>query len=518
MNNSFINYFFSRIDEVAKLALDHIQITGMAVTLAILIGVPTGIFITRRENLAKPILGIAGMFQTIPSLALFGLIIPFLGIGVKPAIFVLFLFALLPIITNTYIGIRNIDDSLIEAGTGMGMTNFQILKMIELPMALPVMMGGIRISAVANIGTATIAALIGAGGLGELIFRGISTSNNNLVLTGALPTALLAFTINYILGIVEKALIPAGISGDREGSVKNKKILKVLSVFVVLIVIFSAYTKFTKEHQPTIKVGHKAFTEQRILGQMIGLVIEDGTKYKADIIELGGTNVNFEALKSGEIDLYPEYTGTAYSAVLGQKGLTVPEMVYDYVKENYEKNFNLTFMKPMKFSNSYAFVMKREKADKYGIEKISDLKNFSDRFTVSGSPEFMEREDGFLGVQKAYNLKFKDRKSMDPGLIISSLDAGKIDVGVAFSTDGRIAKYGLKVIKDDRNFFPPYNIAINIPVGFDKKYPNVYGVLGKLQGIITDEEMQEMNLKSIDGVMSEREIASEYLKKNNLIK
>lgn len=518
MNNGFLQYFLGRIDEVAKLTLDHIQITGMAVTLAILIGVPVGILITRREEMAKPVLGVAGMFQTIPSLALFGLIIPLMGIGIKPAIFVLFLFALLPIITNTYIGIRNIDESIIEAGTGMGMTGFQILKMIELPMALPVMMGGIRISAVANIGTATIAALIGAGGLGELIFRGISTSNNNLVLTGALPTAALAFTVNYVLGIVEKALVPAGISGDREGTAKNRKILKVLVAAAALGIAFSAYNFLTRDSKPTIRVGHKAFTEQRILGQMIGIVIEKDTHYKAEIIELGGTNVNLEALKSGEIDLYPEYTGTAYSAVLGQKGLTDPQMVYDYVKESYEKQMGLTFMQPMRFSNSYSLVMKKSEAEKLEVDTISDLRRVSRNLSVSGSPEFMEREDGFLGVQKAYGLFFRDKKSMDPGLIISSLDAGKVDVGVAFSTDGRIAKYGLKVIKDDKNFFPPYNIAVNIPLEFEKKYPEAYEALKKLQGIITDEEMQEMNLKSIEGVMSEREIAEEYLKENNIIK
>ncbi|MGL5638415.1 MAG: ABC transporter permease, partial [Cetobacterium sp.] len=179
--NTFFNYFISRLPEIGKLLNQHLQISGIAVLVAIMIGVPSGVMITKNERIAKGILSIAGIFQTILSLALFGLIIPFLGIGTKPAVFVLFLYSLLPIITNTYIGLKNVDNSTIQAAIGMGMTNFQVLLKVKLPIALSVIMGGIRIATVSMIGTTTIAALIGAGGLGELIFRGIATSNNNLV-------------------------------------------------------------------------------------------------------------------------------------------------------------------------------------------------------------------------------------------------------------------------------------------------------------------------------------------------
>lgn len=173
--NSFIGYFIEKLPEVHVALIQHIEITSLAVSIAIVIGVPIGIFITRSEQLSKAVLTTAGIFQTIPSLALFGLIIPVMGIGIKPAVFVLFLYSLLPIITNTYIGIKGVDKSTIQAAIGMGMTNFQVLTKVKLPIAVAVIMGGIRISTVATIGTATIAALIGAGGLGELIFRGIST-------------------------------------------------------------------------------------------------------------------------------------------------------------------------------------------------------------------------------------------------------------------------------------------------------------------------------------------------------
>ncbi|QUH27186.1 ABC transporter permease [Serpentinicella alkaliphila] len=201
----------NRKDQVLNLTLEHLQITGTAVILAILVGVPLGILITRYKRLANPILGIANVFQTLPSLALFGLIIPIMGIGRVPAIFVLFLYALLPIIKNTYTGINNVDPAIIEAGKGMGMTNSQILRMVKLPLALSVIMAGIRIATVINIGTTTIAALIGAGGLGDLIFRGISMDNAYLILSGAIPAALLALLVDWVLGIVERLLTPKGL-------------------------------------------------------------------------------------------------------------------------------------------------------------------------------------------------------------------------------------------------------------------------------------------------------------------
>ncbi|TDT71572.1 osmoprotectant transport system permease protein [Hypnocyclicus thermotrophus] len=204
-------FIYYRFDDLIAALIKHIEITGMAVTLAIVVGVPIGIMITRKRNIANLVINIANVFQTLPSLALFGLIIPFLGIGVLPAVFVLFLYALLPIIKNTYIGITNVDPAAIDAGIGMGLTSNQILTMIEIPLALPVIMGGIRVSTVINIGTATIAALIGAGGLGEFIFKGLSMNNNNMILMGALPSALLAIVVDFIFGKIEKALIPRGI-------------------------------------------------------------------------------------------------------------------------------------------------------------------------------------------------------------------------------------------------------------------------------------------------------------------
>jgi osmoprotectant transport system permease protein len=206
-----LNYVQNNMSNIIRLTIEHLQITGISIITAILIGVPLGIFVTRYKRLADPILATANIFQTIPSIAFFGLLIPFLGIGKETAILVLFLYALLPIIKNTYTGINEVSPSLIDAGRGMGMTNFQILRMVELPQSLAVIMAGVRIATVINIGSATIAAYIGAGGLGELIFKGIQMYRNDMILVGAILAALLAVIADKLLGYVELKLTPKGI-------------------------------------------------------------------------------------------------------------------------------------------------------------------------------------------------------------------------------------------------------------------------------------------------------------------
>jgi len=203
---NFFNFFKDRLSEIALLTLEHIELTAMAVGLAIIIGVPLAILLTRYKKLSAMVLGIASIIQTIPSLALLGFMVPLFGIGTKPAIVALFLYALLPIVRNTFTGVEGVEPTLIEAGIGMGMTNFQLLYMVELPLALPVIMAGIRTSTVINVGITTLCALIGAGGLGQLIFRGISMVNANMILAGAVPAALLALFLDFLLGQMEKLL------------------------------------------------------------------------------------------------------------------------------------------------------------------------------------------------------------------------------------------------------------------------------------------------------------------------
>ena len=191
--------------------LEHIELTALAVAVAVVIGVPLGAFLTRERFLAGPVLAVISLIQTVPSVALLGLLIPFLGIGEKPALLALFCYALLPIVRNTYTGLDSVDPAAIEAARGMGLRESQILRKIALPQALPVVFGGIRTATVISVGVATLAALIGAGGLGKFIFRGIAMVDMKTVLLGAIPAALLALVLDLGLAVLEKRLVPAGL-------------------------------------------------------------------------------------------------------------------------------------------------------------------------------------------------------------------------------------------------------------------------------------------------------------------
>lgn len=201
----------SRWEDIVLAASQHIELTIISLLLANLIAIPVGIILTRYRRWAELVIGITAVFQTIPSLALLGFMIPLLGIGTVPAIVALTIYGLLPIMRNTYTGILGVSASVVEAGIGMGMTSLQVLRMIELPMALPVIMAGIRTATVLLIGVATLAALIGAGGLGDLIFRGIAMANSELILAGALPAALLALVFDYVLKKLEIWVQPKGV-------------------------------------------------------------------------------------------------------------------------------------------------------------------------------------------------------------------------------------------------------------------------------------------------------------------
>ncbi|TFE03708.1 ABC transporter permease [Jeotgalibacillus sp. R-1-5s-1] len=208
---TFFDTVIQRQDLIIESTLEHLYLSFTAIFIAILISLPLGIFISRNQKVAEFYIGITAVFQTIPSLALFGFLVPILGIGFETALIALIIYALLPILRNTYTGITGVDEGVIEAGKGMGMTGSQILFKIELPLSLPFLMAGIRTATVLTVGVATLATFVGAGGLGDVIWRGLQSYNNNLVLAGAIPVALLALLFDFILKILEKKTTPKGL-------------------------------------------------------------------------------------------------------------------------------------------------------------------------------------------------------------------------------------------------------------------------------------------------------------------
>ncbi|MEY8001295.1 glycine betaine ABC transporter substrate-binding protein [Clostridium sp. Mt-5] len=509
----FCNFLASRSDQILQLFLQHIELTLLSVAIAILIGVPLGILIENKKKLSSTVIGIANVVQAIPSLALLGFLIPILGIGSKPAIVMVILYSLLPIIKNTYTGLIGIDPNIIESAEGMGMTESQILKIVKLPLALPVIMAGIRISAVTAVGLMTIAAFIGAGGLGYMVFTGVQSVNNNMILAGAIPACILALAIDFLIGKIEKS---ATKRKKKKISLKYKR-----SIAAVLCIVIAAGSIFYYNNSKNkIVVGGKNYTEQIILVDMVGELIEKNSNIKVDYKpNLGGTNVVLSAMKSGNVDVSVEYTGTGLMDVMKHGLIQDPNKVYSTVKDYYAKNLGIKWLGPIGFNNTYTLAVSQNTASKYNLNTISDLAKVSNDLRLSCTMEFNSgRSDTLKPLQDVYGINFKEINSVDGGLRYTALNQNKADVIDAFSTDGLLKQFNLKVLKDDKKIFPPYYAVPIVREETLRKHPELEGILNKLSGKINDETMMELNYK-VDSLGQKPEtVADQFLRDQNLIK
>jgi len=376
MNNqqqTLWDFMRQQSDKLATQTLEHIGLTFISLFLAVLVGLPLGILIARKRKLSGSVLGIAGILQTIPSIALLGFMIPLLGIGPKPAIVALLLYALLPIIRNTYTGITGVDAAVKEAATAMGMSKWQILFKVELPLAMPVILAGIRTATVITVGVATLASYIAAGGLGEFIFGGISLNNTNMILAGAIPAALLAIIFDFLLSRVQK--------------------------------------------------------------------------------------LNFKKIKAG------------------------------------------TYALPV------VIVLL---ASVYFIPSA-----YGSKLTAGFTPEFMGRQDGNLGLQSKYHLKIHTIVISDAVMYKAAYEK-QLDVISGYSTDGRLKAYGLVVLKDDKNIFPPYFAAPIVREDALQKFPELEKALNLLSGKINDTVMTELNYRTDYLHESPEKVAKDFLVSKNL--
>lgn len=524
--NEFINFLALKGNEVISLALEHIELTLYAVLFSILVGVPMGILITRGKKLASFVLALASIVQAIPSLALLGFMIPILGIGSPPAIVMVFLYSLLPIVKNTYTGLMNINPDTLEAARGMGLTRGQILRMIQFPLALPVIMTGIRISAVTAVGLMTIAAFIGAGGLGYMVFSGVQTVNNYMILAGAIPACLLALVMDYIMGRIEVFVTPKGIK-TADGKIKVGKrdkapfqkslVLKLAPVMLALVLITTSVNALIKE-PATISVGSMNFNEQLILGHMVSTLIEENTDITVDRkLNLGGSNVVLNSMKTGDLDLYVEYTGTAYVSIMGKEAISDSDETFKQAKEYYENNFGLTWLEPLGFNNTYTLAISKDLAKKHNLATFSDLAKIAPDLRLACTIVFSTREDGLLGLQKHYNMHFGEINTVDGGLRYNSISNDQSDVIDAFSTDGLLKAFDLQVLEDDLNLFPPYHAAPVVSMDTLEEYPEIAEELDKLSGLIDDETMRELNYKVDKEEQDPRNVADTFLKEKGLI-
>ncbi|RSK24075.1 ABC transporter permease/substrate-binding protein [Hymenobacter metallilatus] len=503
-------------DKIGHQTLQHIGLTAASLVLGVLVGVPLGLLLRRRPRLAPWVLGLAGVFQTVPSIALLGFLIPAMGIGPAPAILALFLYSLLPIVRNTLAGVRGVDAAVVDAARGLGLTDGQILRQVELPLAFPVLLAGIRTAAVINVGVATLAAYIAAGGLGEFIFGGIALNNPAMILAGAIPAAGLALGFDAALAGVQRLagrrlvwagralllalpvlaglyLLPraatkllAGFSPEFVGradglpGLQHRYGLRPASVVLAPALVYeaarhgnvdiidgystdgriraydlltlrddrhafppyqavpvvrhqtlaqhpelaaalnrltgqltdSAMTelnyrvdylhespravarRFLRERglwraprpvpgPATIRLGSKIFAEQYILTELYTALIRGYTNLGVEAkTGLGGTTICAEALRTGAIDMYPEYTGTGLLVVLQPSAATLdslgsdPATVLRYVRQQYRRRYQLEWLAPLGFNNTYALLMRRRQAQQLGIGSISELSRF----------------------------------------------------------------------------------------------------------------------------------------------
>ena len=518
-----VTYFFENRAQIWSLLLEHIELTFFAVALAIIIGIPIGILISYIKKLNKPILGLASIFQAIPSMALLGFMIPFLGIGRVPAIVVVVLYSLLPIIKNTATGISGISDTMIESAKGIGLTNLQILFKIQIPQALPIIMAGVRISAVSAVGLMTMAAFIGGGGLGYLIFSGIRTVNNNQILAGAIPACLLALFVDYLFSIVERLVTPVALQlkgKNKEKVLKARRKDKViLIVFIILFAIFLiSKIDFHKESASTLTVASKDFTEQNILCELSSIYLANNTNIKINKqCNLGGAQVVFQALERDDIDFYIDYLGTDYTDILKYEPISNVNKVYQTVKDEFASKYQIAVLSPMSFNNTYSLAVTKDLASKYNLKTISDLAKVSKDLTISPTLEFVNRNDGLPGLLKAYNLEFKNTIAMDGSPRYTALLNNNSQVIDAFTTDGLLRKFNLTVLEDDKNFFPPYYAVPLLKQKTLEKYPEVENLMSKLGPYLTDDVMQEMNYQVDEVGKNPEEVAKEFLLANKLI-
>lgn len=494
-----------RKGEVLTTILEHIQISFIALLIAILIAVPLGIALTKTKRLSEVVMNIAAILQTIPSLALLGLMIPIFGIGRVPAIIALVVYALLPILRNTYTGIKEVDPSLIEAAKGIGMKPIRRLTKVELPIAMPVMMAGIRTAMVLIIGTATLAALIGAGGLGDLILLGIDRNNTSLILIGAIPAALLAIMFDLILRYMEK--------------LSYKKLLITVGAMILIILLVVVVPLFGKKGD-TITLAGKLGSEPSIITNMYKILIEDETDDTVDVKDgMGKTSFLFNALKSDDIDGYLEFTGTVLGELTKEDLKSKKEdAVYQQAKQSLEKKYDMTMLKPMKYNNTYALAVKKDFAKENNIKTIGDLKKVEDKIKPGFTMEFNDRPDGYKAVSKAYGLNLSNVKKMEPKLRYIAVEKDNINLIDAYSTDAELKQYDMVVLKDDKHVFPPYQGAPMFKEKFLKQHPEIKKPLNKLEGKISDEEMQEMNYKVTVKNEDPYNVAKHYLEKEDLVK
>jgi osmoprotectant transport system permease protein len=489
---SLIEFWRSHAAELWTLLGQHLALVLVSTVVAAAAGIPIGIVAARRPRLGGPMAAAASVLQTVPSLALFGFLLPLPlvgGIGARTALTALILYALLPVIRTTAAGLRSIDAAILEAADAMGMTPGQRLWQVELPLALPTIVAGIRVSAVIGVGTVTIAAAIGAGGLGEYIYRGLSMVDATVILAGAIPVAALALAVDGLLLAAER-----GLSWRTHRRRAARTAAALLAAAAVAGVTLAAWPR-----EERIVVGSKNFTEQVLLGELMAQAIERYAGLPVDRrLNLGGTFICDQAIRTGDIDLYVEYSGTALTAVFNRPVQRDARAVLEAVRELYADT-GRTMLDPLGFNNTFAILVRSGDARERGLKTLSDLAAHAPGWRAAFGYEFLERADGYTGLASTYQLRFREPpRVMDLTLIYRALADRQVDVIAGDATAGLIEALGLAALEDDRAYFPPYDAVPIVHAPTLLRHPEIGEALRRLSGRVTEAAMRRMNY-AVDG-------------------
>lgn len=506
--------------ELPAYSAAHLQLSLLALALATGVSVPLGIWASRRPRIAPSILGTAGVLQTIPSLALLAFMVPLLAalggwsarvlgieiaaIGRGPALLALSLYGTLPILQNAVVGLSGVDPAVREAATAMGMTDRQRLWRVELPLALPVMVAGLRTSAVWVVGTATLATAVGAPSLGHFIFSGLQTRNYATVSVGCFAAGGLAIVLERTIRLVER-----GLAARRRGP-----LLGGLTALAGLTLLAGAPLGSDRggAGEAPIVIGAKNFTEQYVLAEILaGWIDREAGGVPTRVLASLGSTVLFDALRADEVDVYVDYSGTLWATVLGRRGANPPRAaMLTELRRALREEYGIEVAATLGFENAYALAMRAGSARELGIEDVAQLARIAPRLELGTDYEFLVRPE-WRALAASYGLSFRATRSMDPSLMYEALASGQVDVISAFSSDGRIAALDLVLLRDERGVIPPYDAIVLVGSGLAGERPEILEALRRLDGSIDAATMQRLNGLVDQAGRSPRSVADEWL-------
>lgn len=488
-----------------------LSLTVRGLGLALLIGIPAGLVLTRLPRIASPVIALLAVLQTIPSLVLLALCIPFLHLGQLPVLFAAVVYSLFPIILNTFVGITQVSPAIRDAARGMGMTAGQVLWHVDLPLAFPVVLAGVRTGAIYASAMVGIGAYIGAGGLGDYIYTGMSLQDSGLIWLGAIPILLLTLLLFWGLG---------GIASlSRRNSALGISLGGGLIALLSLYAVYGIVERSLQPRRSQFLVGAKDFIEGKILAEIIKQTLEAHSDRDVKIIANLGTNLILNALKNDDIDLYPEYTGNLLTSkeALDQPVPADRSTITRMVREEMRSRYGLILLEPFGLNNTYAPCVSQETARRHGLKTISDLRRVP-QLRVVIDLSFLSRPDGWKGLVEKYNLNFDHPPTqVGPNFLYRVLEQKDADLVIGFATDWQIQSLNLVVLKDDRGYFPNYHAAPLVREDVLQRFPHMQETLDRLGGKIDDATMRRLNYQVAVEKRTEADVAHEFLSAHGLL-